>query len=63
MGEFVEEQVMPCALRLMQEWGIEVHETYPRARAKRDGRSAEIDRLLVGDGMRLANGAGFQARA
>ena len=49
LGEFVEEQVLPSALTLIQARGIEVHEVYSRAKAKRSGRSAEIDLLLVND--------------
>ena len=49
LGEFVEEQVMPGALKLIQERGIAVHEIYRRAKVKRAGREAEVDLLLVND--------------
>jgi len=48
LGEFVEEMVMPSALRLLQARGIEVYEMYPRAQSKRlKKRGVEIDLLLV----------------
>lgn len=49
VGEFVEEQVMPSALKLLQERGIAVHEMHRRVNAKRSGKSTEIDLLLVND--------------
>ncbi len=48
LGEFVEEMVMPSALRLLQARGIDVYEMYPRAQSKRlMKRGIEIDLLLV----------------
>lgn len=48
LGQFVEEMVMPSALRLLQERGIKVYEMYPRAQSKRfNKRGIEIDLLLV----------------
>lgn len=47
LGEFVEEMVLPSALRIFQERGIEVQEIYPRVRAKRKTGGTEIDLLLV----------------
>ena len=47
LGEFVEELVLPSALRLFQERGIDVQEIYPRARAKRKTGGTEIDLLLI----------------
>ncbi|CAK0772301.1 DUF3782 domain-containing protein [Gammaproteobacteria bacterium] len=47
LGEFVEEMVLPSALRVLQERGIEVHAIYPRARAKRKTGGTEIDLLLI----------------
>ncbi|CAK0772313.1 conserved hypothetical protein [Gammaproteobacteria bacterium] len=47
LGEFVEEMVLPSALRVLQGRGIEVHAIYPRARAKRKTGGTEIDLLLI----------------
>lgn len=49
LGEFVEEQVMPSALKLIQDFGIDVHEIQRRVNAKRSGKTTEIDLLLVND--------------
>lgn len=49
LGEFVEEQVMPSALKLIQDFGIAVHEIQRRVNAKRSGKTTEIDLLLVND--------------
>jgi hypothetical protein len=49
IGEFVEEQVMPSALALIQARGIAVHEVQRRVNAKRKGQTTEIDLLLVND--------------
>ncbi len=48
LGEFVEEMVIPSALKLLQARGIAVYEMYPRAQSKRfQKRGIEIDLLLV----------------
>jgi hypothetical protein len=49
LGEFVEWQVRPAAVRLFQERGIEVHELYPNVSVKRDNGGLEIDLLVVND--------------
>ncbi len=48
-GCFVEELVEPAAVRLFQARGIDVIETYPRAKTKRQGVAMEIDILVVND--------------
>lgn len=47
LGEFVEWQVRPAVVRLFQERGIDVHEFYPEASARRGGEAIEIDLLVV----------------
>lgn len=47
LGEFVEWQVRPAVVRLFQERGIDVHEFYPEASARRNGEAIEIDLLVV----------------
>lgn len=47
LGEFVEGQVRPAVVRLFQERGIDVHESYPGASAQRGGEGIEIDLLVV----------------
>ena len=47
LGEFVEWQVRPAAVRLFQSRGIDVHELYPEASARRGGEAIEIDLLVV----------------
>jgi len=47
LGEFVEWQVRPAVVRLFQERGIDVHELYPGASARRDNDAIEIDLLVV----------------
>jgi hypothetical protein len=47
LGEFVEWQVRPEVVRLFQERGIDVHELYPGASARRDNDAIEIDLLVV----------------
>lgn len=49
LGEFVEEQIMPSVLALIQAHGIVVYEIQRRVNAKRSGRTTEIDLLLVND--------------
>jgi hypothetical protein len=46
-GRFVEELVEPATIRLFREKGIDVKETYSRARVKRQGLAMEIDILAV----------------
>jgi hypothetical protein len=46
-GRFVEELVEPAAIRLFKARGIDVKETYSRARVKRQGIAIEIDILAV----------------
>jgi hypothetical protein len=47
LGEFVEEMVRPAAVRLFQDWGIDVHQVSARVYAERDGDAMEIDLLVV----------------
>jgi hypothetical protein len=47
LGEFVQYTVAPAALRMFQERGIEVHQIFPNAKAKRDNEGLEIDLLAV----------------
>lgn len=47
LGDFVEWQVRPAVMRLFQERGIDVHEFYPEASARRGGEAIEIDLLVV----------------
>jgi hypothetical protein len=49
LGEFVEWQVRPAAVRLFQERGIDVHELYTEVSVKRQGGGLEIDLLVVND--------------
>jgi hypothetical protein len=49
LGEFVEWQVRPAAVRLFRERGIEVHELYPNVSVKREDGGLEIDLLVVND--------------
>lgn len=46
-GRFVEELVEPAVIRLFRSRGIDVKETYSRARVKRQGIAMEIDILAV----------------
>ncbi len=46
-GRFVEELVEPAIIRLFRERGIDVKETYSRAKVKREGVAMEIDILAV----------------
>ncbi len=46
-GRFVEELVEPAVIRLFRAKGIDVKETYSRARVKRQGIAMEIDILAV----------------
>lgn len=47
LGEFVHYTVAPAALRMFQERGIEVHQIFPNATAKRDNEGLEVDLLAV----------------
>jgi hypothetical protein len=49
LGEFVEWQIRPVAVRLFQERGIDVHELYPGVSAQRSEGGIEIDLLVVND--------------
>lgn len=49
LGEFVEWQVRPAAVRLFQERGIDVHEFHPNVSVKRENGGLEIDLLVVND--------------
>jgi hypothetical protein len=49
LGEFVEWQVRPAAVRLFQERGIDVHELYTEVSVKRQGGGLEIDLLVAND--------------
>ena len=48
-GRFVEELVEPAVIKLFRTRGIDVKETYSRARVKRQGLAMEIDILVVND--------------
>ncbi|HAC64250.1 MAG TPA: DUF3782 domain-containing protein [Cyanothece sp. UBA12306] len=48
-GRFVEELVEPAVIQLFRSRGIDVKETYSRARVKRQGIAMEIDILVVDD--------------
>jgi hypothetical protein len=48
-GRFVEELVEPAVIKLFRSRGIDVKETYSRARVKRQGIAMEIDILVVDD--------------
>ena len=47
LGEFVEWQIRPAAVRLFQERGIDVHELYSGVSAQRPEGGIEIDLLVV----------------
>lgn len=47
LGEFVGWQVRPAVVRLFQDRGIDVHEFYPNAAARRGDEFIEIDLLVV----------------
>ncbi len=49
LGEFVEWQIRPAAVRLFKERGIEVHEFYPEISIERGDEGLEIDLLVVND--------------
>jgi hypothetical protein len=49
LGEFVEWQVRPAAVRLFQERGIDVHELYTEVSVQRLEGGLEIDLLVVND--------------
>ncbi|GBF82256.1 hypothetical protein [Aphanothece sacrum] len=49
LGEFVEWQVRPAAVRLFQERGIDVHELHTEVSVKRPQGGLEIDLLVVNE--------------
>ena len=49
LGEFVEWQVRPAAVRLFQERGIDVHELHPEVSVQRPQGGLEIDLLVVNE--------------
>jgi len=49
LGEFVEWEVRPSAVRLFQERGIDVHELHADVSVKKDEGALEIDLLVVND--------------
>lgn len=49
LGEFVEWQIRPAAVRLFRERGIEVHEFHPGVSVQRGDDGIEIDLLVVND--------------
>jgi hypothetical protein len=49
LGEFVEWQVRPAAVRLFRERGIDVHELHSGLSTQRGGEGLEIDLLVVND--------------
>ena len=49
LGEFVEWQIRPAAVRLFRERGIEVHEFHPEVSVQRGDDGIEIDLLVVND--------------
>ena len=51
LGEFVEGLVKPAVVRLFQERGIEVHEVHRDLSGQRGGEGAQVDLLVVNDGV------------
>jgi hypothetical protein len=49
LGEFVEWQVRPAAVKLFQARGVDVHELYPGVSVQRTDGSLEIDLLVVNE--------------
>jgi hypothetical protein len=49
LGEFVEWQIRPAAVRLFRERGIDVHELHPGLSTQRGDEGLEIDLLVVND--------------
>ncbi len=49
LGEFVEWQIRPSAVRLFKERGIKVHEFHPEISIERDDEGLEIDLLVVNE--------------
>lgn len=47
LGEFVEEAVLPAAVKLFRERGIDVREVHQNISVKREGEGLEIDLLVV----------------
>jgi len=48
-GKMIEALVQPNALKLFQEWGIEVHRVYQRSKSQQNGQTMELDLLLEND--------------
>ena len=51
LGEFVEGMVKPAVVRLFQARGIAVHEVHRDLSGQRDGEGAQVDLLVVNDGV------------
>lgn len=51
LGEFVEGLVKPAVVRLFQERGFEVHEVHRDLSGQRGGIGAQVDLLVVNDGV------------
>ena len=47
LGEFVQYMVAPAVLKMFRERGIEVHQTFPNATARRNNEEIEVDLLAV----------------
>lgn len=52
LGEFVENMVLPAALRMVQKRGRKVTQIFPHATARRDGEMLEVD-ILAFNGQEL----------
>ncbi len=53
-GRFVEGLVAPGAVRIFQQRGIEVKQSYTRSESQRNGESMELDVLVVNDEYAIA---------
>jgi hypothetical protein len=54
LGEFVEHMVKPASVRIFQERGLDVHQVFLGASAKRDGDRIEVDLVVVNEGSLVA---------
>ena len=54
LGEFVEYQVRPAAVRLFRERGIDVHEISTDLSVQKDGQGLEVDLLVVNNNEAIA---------
>jgi hypothetical protein len=54
LGEFVEHMVKPASVRIFQERGLDVHQVFLGASAKRDGDCIEVDLVVVNEGSLVA---------